>query len=325
MDPAVRRADPPPDLDRPAMTIALMVDRRRERGARALKSLLRQSAIDRLEIVLLDFGGPQAAPLPGSSHPNVRTIRLHRGLPYGVAKALAVRAARAPVVAFVEEHCRYSSRWAAAILAEFSDGVGAVTGEVYNAVPRRGISDLVALAVSGPWSAPARLGPSRSLPGNNSAYRRALLLEQGPELDALLAAEPLLQARVRPRGVTFRIAAGKYVHEYEVVMRDVLIPSFLNGRIYGARRAEVERWGRGRRALAVMVAPARFAIQVVRLPLHIALRPAGWRRAARAWPVVAAIQLATHAGLVLGTLFGVGRAEVTLLDYDLNARRSAAR
>jgi glycosyltransferase involved in cell wall biosynthesis len=226
------------------MSLVLMVDRRRERAARALASLLRQTILDRLEIVLLDFGGPAVAPVPGADHPRVRLIRLRRGLPYGFAKLIGFRAARAPVVGFLEEHCRYAPRWAEAILAEFHDcTVGAVCGEMHNARPARWMSDAISVATAGPWTAPARSGPALALASNNSAYRRELLDRWEQDLDRLLGVEPLLQARVRAAGSQLRIVAeAPFEHEFPVVLSDYLAPRFLHDWTFAATMAELDGW-----------------------------------------------------------------------------------
>ena len=63
------------------------------RGAR-LRSLLEQSAIDRMEILLFDLGPETCPALPGSDHPRVRlTRRAPRDL-LATARADGVRAAR---------------------------------------------------------------------------------------------------------------------------------------------------------------------------------------------------------------------------------------
>ncbi|MCS6801884.1 MAG: glycosyltransferase [Chloroflexota bacterium] len=308
----------------PAMSVVLLVDRRRERGARALGSLLRQTVIDRLEIVLLDFGGPRIPPLPGSEHPRVRTIRLRRGLPYGVAKLIGFRAARAPLVAFTEEHCLYSAQWAEALLAEFADSrVGAVSGEMHNATPGRGMSDAIAIAIAGPWAAPARPGPARALSSNNAVYRRAVLERRAADLDRLLRAEPLLLAWLRAEGYHLRIIPGaKYAHEFEAVLSDYLVPRFLHDRVTVATRAEMEAWGQGRRLLFVAITLPWLAARLVWKPLRLARRPGvGWR-VVPAIPAIVVGEAAALAGMAVGALRGLGRADITLLDYDLNARRS---
>ena len=59
----------------PALSVILVIGGQREREARALQSLLEQSAIDRMEILLYDLGPVDCPPIPGSDHPRVRLTR----------------------------------------------------------------------------------------------------------------------------------------------------------------------------------------------------------------------------------------------------------
>ncbi len=61
--------------DAPALSVILVIGGQRERERRALQSLLGQSAIDRMEILLYDLGPVDCPPIPGSDHPRVRLTR----------------------------------------------------------------------------------------------------------------------------------------------------------------------------------------------------------------------------------------------------------
>src|SRR5258708_6682257 len=94
-----------PPSDAPELTVILVLGGQRERERRALQSLLEQSAIDRMEILLYDLGPTDCPPIPRSDHPRVR---LTRGTPddfLAESRAKGIRAARAPVICFMEEHC----------------------------------------------------------------------------------------------------------------------------------------------------------------------------------------------------------------------------
>ncbi|MFN8533201.1 MAG: glycosyltransferase [Dehalococcoidia bacterium] len=263
-----------PALDGPVLSIVLMVDRRRHRGARALASLLNQSIVDDLEIILLDFG-EGAPPLAGSFDPPVRMVRLRRGLDYGRAKTIGVLAARAPIVAFVEEHCVYAPGWAAAIVAAFGSGVGAVTGEVRSSGPSAGIGGLVALMVAGPWSAPARAGSATVLPGSNTTYRRDLLLAEPASLPLLLANELLVQERLRAAGWSLQVVpAARYVHDYEQGAAAYLRVAFLLHRVHSASRVAIDGWS-WRLGWSGLIAPVRLLARWVRTPIALARRRPG--------------------------------------------------
>src|SRR5262249_49422268 len=115
-----------PSSAAPRMSVIVMVDRRRARGARALRSLLAPSDAGALEILLLDFGWREYPPLPGSDHPGVSVLRLDRGITLGAARASGVLEARAPIVAFLEEHATALPGWTDALLSAHAAPVAAV-------------------------------------------------------------------------------------------------------------------------------------------------------------------------------------------------------
>ena len=84
----------------PDMTVALMVDRRRHRAARVLQSVLSQSAMDRLEILLFDFGNLACPPVAGSNHPAVTVVPLQYPSSIGEVRLEALRKARPPLSRF---------------------------------------------------------------------------------------------------------------------------------------------------------------------------------------------------------------------------------
>src|ERR1700730_9862169 len=135
----------------PELTVVLVVGERRERAAAALASVLAQDGAA-IEVVVCDCA-PHAPPL--SSHPAVRRIALPPDTTYAAAKALGVRLAAAPVVAFLEEHCRVYAGWAAALVAAHRGPWAGVGAEVHNATPGVPLSRTVALMNYHPWLPPA--------------------------------------------------------------------------------------------------------------------------------------------------------------------------
>lgn len=89
----------------PELSVILVIGGQRERERRALQSLLEQSAIDRMEILLYDLGPADCPPLPGSDHPRIRLTRKTPQDLLGAARAEGIRTGNAPVVCFMEEHC----------------------------------------------------------------------------------------------------------------------------------------------------------------------------------------------------------------------------
>jgi len=156
--------------------VIVMVDRERGRAEAYLGSLLGQSRIESMEILLLDFAPKSVPPLSASRHPAVRTVKLDYSTGYGPARAKGVRMARSAVVGFLEEHATARPGWAEAILKAYEKGWAGVGPEFHNPTPGRGMSDLVYLTAFGDWVPPLAPGESRLFPGQNGTFRRDVLL-----------------------------------------------------------------------------------------------------------------------------------------------------
>ena len=95
------------DESRPELSVVLVVGDLGNRAGleRSLSSLTLQGAIDQTEVVVVDCGKPDDPPMRGSEHRSVHTIKLPRGTTtMADARAEGVRHARAPLVAFMDEH-----------------------------------------------------------------------------------------------------------------------------------------------------------------------------------------------------------------------------
>jgi GT2 family glycosyltransferase len=101
----------------PALSVILVVGDLRSRAEECLRTILRQEGADRIEVLLFNVAGPKARTVAGSDHPSVRVISLLPETPFASARAEGVRRARAPFVAFLEEHCRVGEGWIDGLLA----------------------------------------------------------------------------------------------------------------------------------------------------------------------------------------------------------------
>ncbi len=305
-----------------AVTVVLVVGRQRERSARALASVLGQEGIDRSEVVLVDAGPPGVEALPGADHASVRVVERPGRGPFGAVRADAVRLARAPVVAFLEEHAEARDGWIVGIEAAFADpAVAGASGEVHTLNPGVGISDVIAVMNYVRWLPPLREGwDADVIVGHNAAYRTDDLLAFGAELDELLSSEVVLQRALRARGrrlvIDPRIAIG---HTNEVTTRSISRGYYLWNVSFGATWADAERWSRLRRALQVVGAPW----WVVRRVADIlgGATPAHRRVLLRHLGSVVASQCAGAAGIAVGATRGAGDAGTRFTDYELDIDR----
>lgn len=306
----------------PSLSVVLLVGRQRERAAGALASLLDQDGIERCELLIFDADPASPAPLPGSDHASVRYLaRPDRPLG-GTLRTCAVHEARAPVVAFLEEHALALPGWVAGIEAVFRDPtVAAASGEVSNLNSGVGISDVVHLMSFGRWVPPVeRVGEADVIVAHNAAYRRDALLALGPELEALLESEVVLQRALRRRGgrlvIDPRIGIG---HLNESTTLEISHGYYLWNVAFGRTWASVEHWSRMRRALQVAGIPWWVFRRVTQM---ISLAPAGQRGTLlRRLPSVLVAQTAGATGIAAGCIGADPGATRRFTDYELDLDR----
>ena len=137
----------------------------RKRSQRVLDALCSQTAIDSMEIVILDLAPDGTPKLETSSSVNTIYIVLPETEPWSRARAEGVRRAKAPIVAFIEDHCIPAPEWAEGLI-EAHKGPWATVGYAFaNANPETYVSRACFIADYGLWAHPARHGPARHLPG----------------------------------------------------------------------------------------------------------------------------------------------------------------
>jgi GT2 family glycosyltransferase len=287
-----------------------MVDSPRERCGWALDALCHQSALDRMEILLLDFGTPDALPVRWSSHPAVRLVRADASAGYGAALASAVADARAPIVAFVEEHVIVLDGWAQALIEAHEGPWAAVCGEILPGDLDRAVSRRIELVSRHHWSAPATRGESAVLRWQNVSYKRATLVAFGDALPTLLSAESVLFRRLRQNGARLFVEPrARMVHAHEHRWLGFLIGSFHSARLSAASAAALDDTGIfGRLALSArcMVGAARWPWVLWRRTASLPQADIWLREFRRSLPFVFQYYVVHALAGSLGALSGTG-------------------
>jgi glycosyltransferase involved in cell wall biosynthesis len=308
----------------PLLSVVVVIGALRERAAACLRSILTQDVAEHIEVLLMECGAGFPS-VTGSDHPSVRRIGMPGGTTFAAARAAGVRLAGAPVVAFLEEHCRVHPGWARALLEAHGAGRSAVGPEVHNGNPGVGRSDIIGLLSYGLFYPPLPRGEATLVAGHNSSYARAALLRYGSDLEALLGTDMVLLARLRADG--HRLATepdAKIDHLNETRFASIARGYFLFNRCYGHARARHLRWSALRRVVYVALTPL--------IPLyfmaHFSLFLARSRRAflgtfVRNVGFVYAAQLCAAAGQAIGLVLGPGDAERRFTEYELTEARPA--
>ena len=296
----------------PTMSVVVITPDGYDTISALLRHVHAQSVREQLEIVIV-------APAPDALHLDVAALHGFHGVrvvTFGAvasstaaARAAGVRAACAPIVAFVEDHCFPQQGWAAALIAAHREPWAAVGPAIGNANPCNAVSWANLLIEYSPWIEPTAAGPVDHLPGHNSSYKRAILLDYGPALETMLEAESIMHWDLRGKGFDLLLEpAAVALHVNFTTMAASTRLRFHGGRMFAAARAR--HWSFARRLVYAAAAPL---IPLVRLRRILAQ---AWRRRNPALP--------THTFPVLGLLLACDAAGETagyLLGAGAEARR----
>lgn len=304
----------------PEMSVVLLTPAGYHTIRRTIRHLRAQTVRDCLEIVIV---APSASGLgldAGELADFLRVQVVEVGPFYSVAAARAagIRRASAPIVALGEDHSYPAPGWAAALIAAHRQPWAAVGPVIGNANPDTTLSWANLLVEYGPWIEPAAPGPVDFLPGHNSSYKRALLCDYGPDLEAMLEAECLLHQDLRTRGHQVYLEPKAKTYHLNYSKPFSWIPVHFHGsRLFAAARARYGRWSLKRRWFyggAVVLIPL---VRLRRLwaKARLALQPG---RLLRLLPALSAVLLVSAAGELVGYVGGPGQAMQKLSRWEFH-------
>lgn len=312
----------------PALSVVVVTPARFAQLRRTVHALRDQDVAERMELLLV---APDEAALSDRVAADTAGIGAVRVVGVGPianvdkASAAGVHAARAPVVAIVEDHAFPQPEWARALLeahAAHPEAV-AVGSLMLNANPDRGLSWANLLIAYGEYTDPRRHGAIGTLPGHNVCLKRAAILERyGDRLvDALGRDGTLMEdlaASDRPLVLALR---ARIAHVNPSRLAPTVRLRVAAGRLYGTRRATAGGWGSARRALYVLGGPL---IPFVRLRRLGAEHFGGGRRAdvrGRALPALFLGLVLDAIGQMLGYAMGPGNALDILATFEMDRRQ----
>lgn len=287
-----------------------------------LLHLRRQAAANRIELLIVTPSKDRLGSPPVDLSPlhSVRVVEDPSAAGIASGNAAGVRAARAPVVAFAEDHAFPDATWAEALLRAHDGTVAAVGPAFVNANPATAASWVDFLMGYVHWMEPCPGGETRFLPGHNSSYRRDVLLARGNTLESDLEVETVLHLELSGRGERLVVAPeARIAHVNFSLWGPKLIASFHHGRVFAAARAE--HWRRARRVAFTAASPA---IPLVRLARILRLLVPPGRRGLVPWTAVPGlfVGLAADAiGQALGYAAGAGASSSRLARYETGRAR----
>jgi hypothetical protein len=312
-----------PMRDDPELSVVMVVGEERDRAARAVAAVRAQAAHAALELVVVDLapGGEPIVPSDGDLSVIVLDLADHPS--WSSARHAGVAVARAPIVAFVEDHVYVEPGWAAALVAAYRARPDAVAvGYAFTNARDGGRPDGTLFAEYGRWVAPARDGPWRALPGNNVSYRRDALLAL-QDVGGSLAVDFTLHAELRRRGAFIVGPHAVVRHDGFPRLADTLRANHEYGRVLAAARVARGSWTRPRRALYAAGTPAVPALNALRLARTLPGRGL-WRSALRHAPACLAIWAAAASGELVGYVTASGAEGERLVRWEVDVDRRVA-
>lgn len=304
---------PPPDF-------SVIVVAAEDDTLRAMLSRLREQTIrERIEVVVVAREGTPVAldEAEGAAFHSLKFVSCgaRASLPAGLATG--ARHAGAPFVALIEDHCFPEAAWAEALLARHREGYAVVGPEISNANPGTALSWCSFLLTHGAWSQPAEAGVVDTVAGDNSSYRRDVILPVGEELDVLLASGTLLHWQLRDAGhEVFLEPQAKAAHLTPSRLHSYVGSRFHNGRAFAGLWSR--RWPWPRRLYFAAIAPF-IALRRIVWAWQLARRQTTDVSMARVAPLLLLAMVASGFGYLAGFVLGAGNS--VLYSSDLYFHR----
>jgi hypothetical protein len=283
-----------------------------------------QTARGRLEIVIVapSMRELKLSESEFSSFGRFQVVEVGSIKSIGAANAAGVRHASAPVVALAEDHAFPDPDWATALIDAHQEDWAAVGPVVRNANPGSAISCADFLIGYGVWQEGSPAGGVQHLPGHNSSYKRAVLLDYGADLETMLEAESVLHWDLNKRGYRLYLEPrAKISHLNFGVISSWLPAQFHSGRMFAAIRSR--EWSAVRRSFYTCAAPLIPGLRFWRI-----LRQSyqhSRKLALRVYPALVLGLTVSALGEMTGYALGAGHARRRLAHLEFHRVRHIAR
>ena len=237
------------------------------------------------------------------------------------ARARALRAARAPLVLFAETHAYPNAEYLDRLIEAHAGPWPVVGPSIGNANPDSLMSWASLLMDYGQWVEHEGRGVIPDVPGHNSLYKRAALLELD-DLDELMTADTIMHAEFRARGQElFLEPAARVDHLNVSQLRWVLVERFESGRTFAGMRAR--GWSWPRRLAYALGSPLIPVVRFRRIRSHLR-RCRDAPSLGRLAPALVTALCVSAFGEFVGYLLGRGKTH-NLYDMELHKVRYVGR
>lgn len=302
----------------PELSVVVVAPDRYDTIRKTLRHLRAQTVSTQLEIIMI-MPSAEGLDLDAASRDffQVRVVDVGKIGSSARAAATGIRQASAPVVALLEDHCYPDPGWAEALIEAHRQPWAAVGPAMANANPGSMISWADLFFDYGRWVEPAAPGPVDDLPGRNSSYKRAILLDYGSELEVMLEREGGLHRDLQAKGHRLYLEpAAKAYHMNVSLPSSYIRQRFHAGRMYAATRAQHKRWSPVRRLLYIGGTPVIPFVYLRRILREIRRSGYWGRLLPQILPALIVGLVVSAAGALVGYAFGIGDAEQHLSHFE---------
>lgn len=257
-------------------------------------------------IIVVERLGPEFVALVREEFPQARILSVDRDTTIPQMRTIGIRAADTPVVGIIEDHVIVPPAWTKRMLAEIEAGSDVVAGPVDNMATETLVDWAAFLCEYSAVLPPLNDGPSDWLPGNNTAYRREVLVHY----DALLDEgkwENYLHDHMKADGATLTlcndIVSG---HKMHYTFGLYFAQRYYYSRSFAGARVQDE--GLGKRIIMGFAAFALPPVVYMRVLRNVIGKGQYKKQLFRSLPLLVPFALSWGAGEVAGYWFGAGRS-----------------
>jgi glycosyltransferase involved in cell wall biosynthesis len=269
-----------------------------------LDSLDRHSGDVYIEVIVVDRCGLDVCRQVSLRFPRVRLLPMPRGTSIPDLRARGIAAASADAVAVIEDHVQVTREWARRILAAHRKGEEVVGGSVINAATQRVVDWAAFLCEYSHLLPPLPAGPSETLTGNNTVYRRELLDRYRTHVNSGRWEDHLHRA-LRRDGVTLFCHPEIIVaHKKHYTVRGYLAQRYLFARSYAGGRLSAAAWPT--RLAYATAAVALPPLLLSRIVARLAVRPQYRAPLAKSLPLLTVFVIVWAYGEIVGAVAGPG-------------------
>ncbi len=308
----------------PEISVVVSTGALHHRTMICLEGIFAEAGIEECEVIVIDGSAGDHSDLYARC-PGLRYVHVAERTLDGDSRLEGARIARAPIVAYIEDHAAPRNGWLAAVRRAFasSDKIAVVNYAIWREPGAGYVYRSFQLMFYGHWMEPVTTGPIRYPSMQNLAYRRDLLLDVCQNNPELLESEYLVHRRLLADGWTVWLEA-------DAVVSHECYTNFATGcrgfnslrQVMGATRAHVGEWPQWKRWLwagGMLLTPF---VLIGRLVRSVAPRPALWGDFVLGFPLIVVAHGWGALSEARGFLVGFEQSREAFLDMERYAERS---